>query len=188
MSSVPAPVEFAPAGSPVDGPVTKMGGRPAWLEVAQWPLSRGSGAPMEFLGQFALRGGGLGYLFMTAGDGDGTFEPEGGENALIIQPGGRIPDFLADVREERSGPTVAQDHLPVIGEADPEAECWQFLGGPGVEPFWLQGEEVPGEGWELLVQLDSTALPFHVNFGDAGIGYAFLSPDGKEGRFLWQCT
>ena len=39
-----------------------------------------------------------------------------------------------------------------------------------------------------MVQLDSGKLPFDVNFGDAGVGYAFLSPDGKEGRFLWQCT
>jgi hypothetical protein len=143
---------------------------------------------MEFLGQFATPGGALAYLFMSAGDEDGTFEPDGGENALIVQPGGRVPDFVTEVRDEATGPTVAEDHVPVIGEPDPEAECWQFLGGPGVEPRWLQGEEVPGEGWALLVQLDSTALPFHVNFGDAGIGYAFLSPDGKEGRFLWQCA
>jgi hypothetical protein len=55
------------------------------------------------------------------------------------------------------------------------------------EPVWLQEDEQPGEGWQLVVQL-TDGLPFYVNFGDAGYGYAFVSPDGKEGRFLWQCS
>ncbi|MGW7413610.1 hypothetical protein [Streptomyces sp. NPDC054863] len=185
---MPAPVEFVPAEGPVTEPVTKVGGQPVWREEAQWPLSRESGEPMEFIGQFAVRDGALAYLFMARDGAVDTFEPEGGENALLVQPGGRVPDFLAGVRDLADGPTAGADHLPVLGEPDPDEECWQFLGGPGVEPLWLQGEEVPGEGWELVAQLDSTALPFEVNFGDAGIGYAFLSPDGKEGRFLWQCA
>jgi hypothetical protein len=48
------------------------------------------------------------------------------------------------------------------------------------------GDEWPREDWQLVVQL-TDGLPFYVSFGDAGIGYAFVSPDGKEGRFLWQC-
>jgi hypothetical protein len=30
--------------------------------------------------------------------------------------------------------------------------------------------------------------PIKINFGDAGIGYAFISEDGQVGKFLWQCA
>lgn len=186
----PVPVEFVPAGRVVTEPVTKVGGRPVWREDAQWPLSQQSGEPMQFIGQFEVRGGKLAYLFMSKDP--GTFAPDGGENAVIVQPDGRVPAFCAGVRDLTDGPTAGEDHLPRTAELDADVEVWQFLGGPDVEPLWLQGEETPGESegkpWELLVQLDSTAMPFSVNFGDAGIGYAFLSPEGDEGRFLWQCT
>ncbi|KPC58864.1 hypothetical protein [Streptomyces chattanoogensis] len=204
--SQPAPLAFTPADGPVREPVTKIGGQPVWQEEPQWPLSRETGEPMRFLGQFALDGGRLACLFMTGHPDDdwidGTWEPEGGENAVVIQPGGRIPDFVS-VRAQAEGPTAGPDHLPRAGKADTAADTtadtetdadadadrvpWQFLGGPGIEPRWLQGEEEPGEGWRLVVQL-TDGEPFFLNFGDAGIGYAFLSPDGKEGRFLWQCA
>ena len=59
------------------------------------------------------------------------------------------------------------------------------IGGP---PVFIQGEEYPaGDGWRLLLQFDSASVPFYVNFGDTGIGYAFLSADGRSGKFLWQC-
>jgi uncharacterized protein YwqG len=58
----------------------------------------------------------------------------------------------------------------------------------GGTPDFLQGEEYPQGGpWRLLLQLDSSSVPFHVNFGDAGVGYAFISQDGTVGKFLWQC-
>lgn len=45
----------------------------------------------------------------------------------------------------------------------------------GVTPTFLQYPEYPGEGnWRLLLQLDSQRVPFSVNFGDAGVGYALL--------------
>ena len=31
------------------------------------------------------------------------------------------------------------------------------------------------------------SVPFSVNFGDAGVGYAFMNADGTEAKFLWQC-
>jgi hypothetical protein len=112
----------------------------------------------------------------------------------VIQPAGRIPDFVT-VEGRAEGPSAGADHLPrhidadeQSGDEEEDRRPWQFLGGPGIAPHWLQGEETPGDGWRLLVQLDSGVLPFYVNFGDAGVGYAFLSPDGKEGRFLWQCA
>jgi uncharacterized protein YwqG len=55
-------------------------------------------------------------------------------------------------------------------------------------PGFIQADEFPEAGpWRLLLQLDSMTVPFHVNFGDAGIGYAYISEDGRSGRFLWQC-
>jgi len=33
---------------------------------------------------------------------------------------------------------------------------------------------------------ERVAPPGH-NFGDAGVGYIFVSPDCIEGRFRWQC-
>jgi hypothetical protein len=36
------------------------------------------------------------------------------------------------------------------------------------------------------LQLDSTGVPFEVNFGDGGVGYAFLAADGNVGKFAWQ--
>jgi hypothetical protein len=63
--SEPVPLVFVPADRAVREAVTKVGGQPVWREQPQWPLSREAGRPMEFLGQFALEGGRLAYLFMT---------------------------------------------------------------------------------------------------------------------------
>ena len=58
----------------------------------------------------------------------------------------------------------------------------------GGTPAFLQGDEFPFEtGSQLLAQLDEDGLPFEINFGDMGTGYAFLSEDGRDARFLWQC-
>ncbi|GAA2095515.1 hypothetical protein GCM10009801_64390 [Streptomyces albiaxialis] len=182
----PEPLVFVRAEGPVDRPVTKLGGQPVWQGEPEWPLSRETGGPMVFMGQFALDGGRLAYLFMAddaEGYVDGTWDPEGGENALLVQPGGRVPGFLT-VRAQAEGPTMGPDHLPGPGEP---TDSFQFLGGPGIEPKWLQGEEEPGPDWHFVVQL-TDGEPFHPNFGDAGVGYAFVSPDAEEGRFLWQCA
>ncbi|WP_430790279.1 hypothetical protein [Actinoplanes sp. G11-F43] len=160
---------------------------------------------MPFLGQFRLDDGDgeirLAYVFMSDlflfdmedeeagveedGDDDGdavddTFEPEGGENAVIIQPDGRVPSFVV-VRRQRTGPAFTEDHLPVDVEPAGAGTPWEFLGG---EPVWLQDPAPPGPGWRLVGQL--TDRLGH-NFGDGGVAYVFVSPDGTEGRFLWQC-
>lgn len=74
---------------------------------------------------------------------------------------------------------------------DPEAKRYRdSLGGNklGGTPGFLQNDELPfPEPWHLLLQLDSTQVPFWINFGDAGIGYAFINGNGTEGKFLWQC-
>jgi uncharacterized protein YwqG len=58
----------------------------------------------------------------------------------------------------------------------------------GGTPGFIQGDQFPDGGpWKLLLQLDSDDVPFYVNFGDAGVGYAYISEDGRKGKFLWQC-
>ncbi|HLL65756.1 MAG TPA: hypothetical protein VK453_08400 [Micromonosporaceae bacterium] len=182
------PVQFEPA-SPAGGTaVTKLGGQPVWLQAPQWPLSTALAEPMMFIGQFRLDADDavrMAYVFMSDDDDggvDGTWEPEGGENAVIIQPDGRLPPFVT-VRSLHEGPSwPAEDHLPVDDRTAGDDDAWEFLDG---EPVWLQGDESPGPGWRLVGQLTDR---LGYNFGDAGIGYIFVSPDGHEGRFLWQCA
>ena len=75
-------------------------------------------------------------------------------------------------------------------EARPDRDAEHFGGGckVGGRPDFIQNEEYPsGVGWKLLLQIDSARVPFEINFGDAGIGYLFLSEDGQQAKFLWQC-
>lgn len=193
-------IEFLSAIGPVREPVPKIGGQPVWLATPQWPLSRDQGTQMWFIGQFPLPAGvgpsgALAYLFMTDAPfwTDYSAEPEGGENALIVQPGGRLPQVQRSYRDvpapmpvcpDAEGPTIGPDHLMIEQPLFEDAgRPMQFLGG---EPEWLQGDEWPAPGWRLVVQLDAVSLPLEVSFGDGGFGYAFVDPTGSEGRFLWQ--
>ncbi|MGP3956329.1 hypothetical protein ACTWPT_10060 [Nonomuraea sp. 3N208] len=176
-----------PAEEPIRGHVTKLGGAPVWVSEPQWPLSRRLERPMTFIGQFRLPGPEprMAYLFMTGEDIDCTYESEAGENALIVQPG-RVPPFV-EVGADASGPAICEHVVEFdvtnLGELDDVYDS--RIGG---FPTWLQSEEYPRGGWDFLFQLDSAGpLGNHVNFGDVGVGYGFLSPDEQEGRFLWQC-
>lgn len=222
-----AKIEFDAVKQPIREAVTKFGGQPTWLEEPQWPLSRASGAPMRFICQihldehlFGATGARMAYIFMTDGDEylDGTWEPDGGENAVVLQPGG-VPVKTVKLA---TGPTLYRmvkklfrkslvpepcefavrlsygEDPPQVDEDEDVASTWNDgaaqeyeepqegnkLGGT---PLFLQGPEFPGAGeWKLMLQLDSTQVPFFVNFGDSGVGYAFISVDGREARFLWQ--
>ncbi|MFD9630224.1 YwqG family protein [Streptomyces violascens] len=143
---------------------------------------------MTFLARFRVPGENVtAYLFMDL-QGTRSWLPEGGQNALILQPSDRIPPFLTTLplttgpvlRDTAGHPVCHQARLTPVAL---EAASTQHLGG---HPNWLQGNETP-PGWTFLLQLDANQLrDAAVSFGDAGIGYAFLSPDRKEGRFLWQ--
>ena len=178
-----------PVGAPVTEPVLKLGGQPVWLAAPQWPQSLEFDEPMTFIGQFPVPGG-LAYLFMTRAAGYAPYanEPEGGENAVVVQPHGRLQQLRRTIHDDPApqvvlasaeGPAIAADHRLV--QVEPGG--FQFVDG---EPEWLQGDETPGPGYWLVAQLDAGLLPFEVNFGDGGVGYVFLSADGQEGRFLWQ--
>jgi uncharacterized protein YwqG len=220
-----AKIEFDEVKQPIRGAVTKFGGQPIWLDEPQWPLSRESGAPMRFICQirldeelFGAMAARMAYLFMTDGEEyiDGTWEPEGGENAVVLQPSGMpvetsnlatgptlyrmakkllhehlVPEaceYAVRLSYGEDPPQVDEDVLATWSE-DEEQEYERQLEGNklGGTPLFLQGPEFPGPGdWRLLLQLDSTKVPFFVNFGDTGVGYAFISVDGRKARFLWQ--
>lgn len=209
-------ITFVEVAQPQSGLLTKFGGQPDWLTGPQWPISRATGEPMRFLGQIALDAelfgplaGRMAYLFISDGITfvDNTWDAEGGENALIIQPGTtagptqpmavgptlfKMVDNLLTHRRDPVAAEYAVVQTP--GDDSDEADLAEYPGTDienkiGGRPVFLQGEEWPAGGpWKLLLQVDSAAVPFDVNFGDAGVGYAFISADGKVGRFLWQCA
>ncbi|HJP74159.1 MAG TPA: hypothetical protein VJ914_07820 [Pseudonocardiaceae bacterium] len=223
-------LSFQPADAPIREPRAKLGGQPVWLDAPSWPVSRELATPMCFVGQFPIPGSGgrIAYLFITD-DPDGTlptFEPEGGENALLVQPGGRIPDFLTTTAAA-TGPSLWRrgtdwdDHVPVelhvgVAELDPAEEAAldaeiaaqeaeiagialeipetdvlsprSYVGG---KPCFWQPHLVLGPPWRFFFQLDGAEGwdddAYALNFG-GGTGYAYLSPDGIEGRFYWDCV
>jgi uncharacterized protein YwqG len=217
-------ISFTEARRPIAEPVTKFGGQPVWIEQPQWPLSRSTAQPMRFIAQVALDAAVFGetrgraaYLFMTGGDEhtDRTCDAEGGENAVVVQPGkcdartkplAEGPTLCVMKKKIRKTLVAVPCEFAVNLEAgeDPdfhdqaelatwplhEAErYYESLGGNkiGGAPGFLQSPEFPKGGpWRLLLQLESTSVPFHINFGDAGIGYAFINQAGDHGKFLWQ--
>lgn len=221
-------IELVESKKTIQEPVTKFGGQPVWLGEAQWPLSKSTGNPMRFICQIAIPEDVFGpcaakmaYVFITdegANYVDGTWEPDGGENTVILQPG----STSFPTKPLKDGPTIYQMVKKMFkkllvpqpcefcvnmeSSEDPDFvdekerlkwdDCkWghyaETLDGNkiGGTPIFLQNTEFPGPGnWKLLLQLDSTRIPFYLNFGDSGIGYIFLSEDLTVGKFLWQCA
>jgi uncharacterized protein YwqG len=217
-------IEFV-AAKDNSGTFLKFGGLPFGLPVARWPKSKATGEPMQFVAQipfgpdlFPQTEPSVAFVFITtAPDVDGTWLPNGGENAVVILAQHHLTQTFADEGVSRLHRMVEKwwnkklvpetctftAHLSA-GE-DPEfatmqeqetwtdkqrADYWSSVEGNkiGGAPGFLQGDEIPfSKPWHLLLQLDSARVPFWINFGDAGIGYAFLNEHGTEGRFLWQC-
>ncbi len=213
-------INFVESSSPITEPVTKFGGQPVWIEKSEWAVSRSTGKPMMFIGQIQLDKEVFGeieskmaYIFIEDEEAMSiTWEADGGDNAVIIQPNGNNPPSI----NTTTGPTLysgvvdglrnlPENQIPCefranlqIGEdPDSDAEIEENLLDKammeikiGGTPIFLQSEQFPNndkEDWNLLLQMDSGSVPFDINFGDAGVGYAFISNDGKTGKFLWQC-
>jgi hypothetical protein len=168
---------------------------------------------MRFIGQVELLpevfgniDGRMAYLFMTDCSEEVEWEqsePDEGENAVIIQPG----DLLVPVQNLAEGPTVMaysdededcefSTHL-TLGE-DPECEddAWEDdeycstmpLEKVGGLPDFIQNSEFPNDEFPTLLLQLTDAVPFYVDFGDCGTGFAFLSRDGRSAKFFWQCS
>jgi hypothetical protein len=203
-------VRFYRSANPINEPVTKFGGQPVWIAEPQWPIGRTDGKPMRFICQVLLpremRAGGheLAYVFMSDEVLGEAWDADFGDNAVILQPGPFEPHVK--VQPLRHGPTLEMmrpgttgnrlepveieylaelDDLPDEAATDKDFASVTRIGGP---PGWLQTEQWPAGGpWRLIIQVDSCTDLYSVNFGDAGIGYALISEDGRRGRFLWQC-
>ncbi len=217
-------ISFKPSSGPCRELVTKFGGQPVFLEKPQWPLSRTTGEQMKFICQIALYPevfgevtGKMAYVFMTDLEKQvvPAWDPDAGENAVIIQPGRPLPfqtqaatvgptlyeyveipgeeflhprpcEFLVDLSRRTDPDFVDEDHRVAMDDPTFEKYSKEIEGNKiGGTPAFLQEDAIPGSG-HLLLQLDSTKVPFYVNFGDCGIGYVFISPDGSMGKFLFQ--
>lgn len=189
---------------------------------------------MRFIGQIAISpeqfpagDGKVVYVFMTETDTDdhvdGTWEPYGGENAVIIQPSERAEPPIVEVQARTEGPTIQRyvktlfskklkprdvelsvlltpeeepDFIPDVEKKsysdEKLEEYWDAIQGNkiGGAPVFIQYDEYPDSecDWLMLLQLDSSAVPFHLNFGDAGIGHVFVDQGVTKARLLWQCS
>ena len=134
---------------PITSPITKFGGQPVWIAQPQWPLSRSTGNQMRFIAQVYLpddmrRGGQqMAYIFMTDEEDyvDGTWEPEGGENAVILQPCAFDP--VVKTIDQATGPTLQQP-VEVPGAARRTFRDVELT---------VQFEDVPADSKEALHNL-----------------------------------
>ncbi len=199
-------IGFVESKQPIRQPVTKFGGQPVWLDTPQWPTSAETGQPMRFICQIALEPELFGeleakmaYVFMTDGDEyvDGTWEPDAEGPTLYRMVKKMFKKKLVPEPYEFAVQTELSEDpefVPQDERADWSDDQWgeyaEALDGNKIagSPIFIQDDEFPGPGeWKLLMELDSTRVPFSINFGDGGIGYAFIAEDGKTGKFLWQC-
>src|SRR6266849_1032876 len=96
-----ASIELLPC-SEREGICLRFGGEPFGLPDSLWPMSKLAREPMQFICQipfgpdlFSGAAEAVAYVFMTcSGDGDQTWAPEGGENALVILPRERLTASL----------------------------------------------------------------------------------------------
>lgn len=180
--------------------VTKFGGQPDWIASPQWPVSPAwDNRPLKFIGQvrlndyYELEKLSLAYIFMTQPDDrdDSFFDadiifPDEGENAVIIQPEGKISEYI-HIQDFRTGPTVDSENIWIpqtietiettkteFRQIDEDKFC-------GI-PAFFQNSEVE-VGSKLLLQLHTNWLPFYVNAGGAPTMFVFVN-DRNDGGFI----
>lgn len=196
---------------------TKFGGQPDWVDKPEWPIGAEFGEPMHFVCQIELETIGFtdfeakfAYLFLSDPELDtDTWDPNGGENAIILQPG---DNSRFDLKQMNTGPSISHrdnendnkgcgvDLKPLAEKTEQdifiknkfrgEPEFWQDEAYPYTSKSRIEiveGKEVEvEEEWHLLIQLHDEDVPYFVNFG-TGMGYGFIRNDGKAAKFLWQC-
>lgn len=181
---------------------TKFGGQPDWIATPKWPVSPAwNNRPMKFLGQIRLdkiyddtEKTIMAYLFLTQphDKDDDFFDPEiilpdGGENAVIIQPDGDIPSYIK-AEEYETGPTVDCDYIwiPHMSTIDESREL-EFekidINKFGGIPAFFQNSEVKNSD-RLLLQLHANWLPFYLNLGGAPTLFVMAGEYLHEGYIL----
>lgn len=181
--------------------ITKFGGQPDWISDPQWPVSPAwDNRPLKFIGQirlndfyYELENLSLAYIFMTQPkDRDDSFfepdiiYPDEGENAVIIQPDGKIPEYI-HVEKFRTGPTVDCKNiwLPQTTEIEetPTTEFKQIDEDKfcGIPAFVYNSEAETNS--KLLLQLHTNWLPFYINAGGAPTMFVFIN-NKNDGGFI----
>ena len=182
--------------------ITKFGGQPDWMERPQWPVSLAwDNRPLKFVGQIRLNDFhyepeklSLAYIFMTQPKDrtDPFFDPDimipdEGESAVIIQPGGKIPEYI-HVEDFPAGPTVDSKNIwiPQTTETEEtlttefkEIDADKFCGIPA----FISNSKVKSDS-KLLLQLHTNWLPFYVNAGGAPTMFVFLKETNDRGFIL----
>lgn len=217
-------IEFVPC-SELEKVSLRFGGEPFGLPASLWPTSRRTKELMQFICQIPLEPDlfpgtdeSVAYLFMTSGgDGEDTWAPDSGENALVLVPRDKLTStitvgeaprlcrmvkkwwskkllpksccFSAKLTPGEDPAFIPEAKLMDMSEEQARAYRDSLAGNKlGGTPGFIQSDELPiPEPWHLLLQLDSAQVPFWINFGDAGIGYAFIDRAGIQAKFLWQC-
>jgi len=188
---------------------TKFGGQPDWIDKPEWPLSMEFGDPMQFICQIELEAIGFSdfeakfaYLFVFEGSYNAG-RPDGGENAVILQPG---DNSRFDIEQMLTGPSISRDYkgwdVDLKLSIEKQDEMGIITTKFGGEPLFLHHAEYPytsterkevidgeeviiAEKWHLLIQLGDRFLPYFRNYG-MGVGYAFIRDDGKVAKYMWQ--
>lgn len=189
--------------------VTKFGGYPCMLAQSEWPRSKSTGKLMKFIGQividnnlFPKAGKKIIYLFITEHtDVDNTYDPDGGENAVIIKQ----IDYSKISRKtlyQAKGPIFDKEYRPIFTYKEEPSFAEGDWDESQYEEYYnnVDGSKIAGsasfiqrdipefdDSLRLLLQLDSSETPFEIDFGGGGVGYVFINEDCTKGKFLWQC-
>jgi uncharacterized protein YwqG len=134
-------------------------------------------------------------------DVENTYDPDGGENAVIIKEIDYNKISRKDLYQAK-GPIFAKEYRPIFvykeepsfteGDWDESQyeEYYQNVDGSKIagSASFIQ-RDIPefDDRLRLLLQLDSSETPFEVDFGGGGVGYVFINEDCTKGKFLWQC-
>lgn len=189
---------FREVDTPITQPITKFGGQPVWIAEPQWPISRATGQPMRFICQIALDewafgslAGRMAYVFLTENEEkslfvDNTYDPDGGENAVVIQPGGGVE---GQWNAQATGPTLSK-----LVWDDPPAPNQPVRFVPIELAVELSAEQDPDVLDEDLARDEGAAAydAYWDHVGDNKIGGtpAFLQfpeyPLGQDARLLLQ--
>lgn len=187
----------------------KFGGRPCLLDQSEWPLSKQTRQMMKFICQIRLDRAlfkGLDdkliYLFITDNiNVTNTNEPDSGENAVIIKSFDKCKIKRRNLFKSK-GPSLDNEYKVKFvykEEPDFDGDDWTenqydeyFKNVDGTKiagnPSFLDRDMAPPDkDWRLLLQIDSSELPFDIDFGGGGVGYLFINKDCTKGKFLWQC-